>query len=79
MEETNKTTLEEDFKKLESLLKEMEREDIGIEDAFAKYAEGMQLIKTCNEKIDCVEKKVMQLSDDLKLTPLDENGTSGEE
>lgn len=79
MEETNKTTLEEDFKKLESLLKEMEREDIGIEDAFAKYAEGMQLIKTCNEKIDRVEKKVMKLSDDLKLTPLDENGTSGEE
>lgn len=79
MEETNRTTLEEDFKKLESLLKEMEREDIGIEDAFAKYAEGMQLIKTCNEKIDRVEKKVMQLSDDLKLTPLDENGTSGEE
>ena len=79
MEETNKTTLEEDFKKLESLLKEMEWEDIGIEDAFAKYAEGMQLIKTCNEKIDRVEKKVMQLSDDLKLTPLDENGTSGEE
>ncbi len=79
MEETNKTTLEEDFKKLESLLKEMEREDIGIEDAFAKYAEGMQLIKTCNEKIDRVEKKVMQLSDDLKLTPLDENETSGEE
>lgn len=79
MEETNKTTLEEDFKKLESLLKEMEREDIGIEDAFAKYAEGMQLIKTCNEKIDRVEKKVMQLSDDLKLTPLYENGTSGEE
>ena len=79
MEETNKTTLEEDFKKLESLLKEMEREDIGIEDAFAKYAEGMQLIKTCNEKIDRVEKKVMQLSDDLKLTPLDENGTSGED
>ena len=79
MEETNKTTLEEDFKKLESLLKDMEREDIGIEDAFAKYAEGMQLIKTCNEKIDRVEKKVMQLSDDLKLTPLDENGTSGEE
>ena len=79
MEETNKTTLEEDFKKLESLLKEMEREDIGIEDAFAKYAEGMQLIKTRNEKIDRVEKKVMQLSDDLKLTPLDENETSGEE
>ena len=65
-------SLEEDFKKLESLLKEMEKEDIGIEDAFAKYAEGMQLIKSCNERIDRVEKKVQKLSDNLKMEDFDE-------
>lgn len=65
-------SLEEDFKKLESLLKEMEKEDIGIEDAFAKYAEGMQLIKSCNERIDRVEKKVLKLSDNLKMEDFDE-------
>lgn len=74
-EEVSKTeggSLEEDFKKLESLLKEMEKEDIGIEDAFAKYAEGMQLIKSCNERIDRVEKKVQKLSDNLKMEDFDE-------
>ncbi|MBR4580552.1 MAG: exodeoxyribonuclease VII small subunit [Lachnospiraceae bacterium] len=74
-EEVSKTeggSLEEDFMKLESLLKEMEKEDIGIEDAFAKYAEGMQLIKSCNERIDRVEKKVQKLSDNLKMEDFDE-------
>ncbi len=60
------STLEEDFKKLDALLADMEKDDIGIEDAFAKYAEGMKLIKNCNDRIDRVEKKVQQLSDDLK-------------
>ena len=66
------STLEEDFKKLDALLKDMEREDIGIEDAFAKYAEGMKLIKSCNERIDLVEKKVKKLSDDLKTEDFEE-------
>ena len=69
---TENGTLEEDFRKLETILKDMEKEDIGIEDAFAKYAEGMQLIKSCNERIDRVEKKVLKLSDDLKLEDFDE-------
>ena len=71
-EEMNTGSLEEDFRKLDSLLKEMEKEDIGIEDAFAKYAEGMQLSKACNERIDRVEKKVQKLSDDLKMEDFDD-------
>ena len=71
-EEMNTGSLEEDFRKLDSLLKEMEKEDIGIEDAFAKYAEGRQLIKSCNERIDRVEKKVQKLSDDLKMEDFDD-------
>lgn len=68
----NESTLEENFAKLETLLSEMERDDIGIEDAFNKYAEGMRLIKDCNGKIDRVEKKVKKLAEDLSLSDLDE-------
>ena len=60
------STLEEDFRKLDTLLADMEKDDIGIEEAFAKYTEGMKLVKSCNDRIDRVEKKVKQLSDDLK-------------
>ena len=73
-----KTTLEQDFKTLENLLKEMEREDIGIEDAFAKYAEGMKLIQSCNEKIDRGENAVQAIAENGELRPLDENGGTAE-
>lgn len=62
----NESTLEEDFEQLEALLKEMERDDIGIEEAFDCYAKGMELIKSSNSKIDLVEKKVKLLSDNLE-------------
>lgn len=71
-EKLKETTLEEDFARMEELLGEMEREDIGIEDAFSKYEEGIKLVKACNDKIDRVEKKVKTLSDDLKTEDFEE-------
>ena len=68
--EKKETTLEEDFRHMEELLKDMEREDIGIEEAFSKYSEGMTLIKSCNEKIDRVEKKVLKIAEDGGLEEL---------
>ena len=35
----------------------MEKSDITLEESFALYNEGMQLLKQCNETIDAVEKK----------------------
>ena len=69
--ENENSTLEEDFKKLDALLSEMEKDDIGIEEAFAKYTEGMKLVKQCNDRIDRVEKKVKLLADDLKTEDFD--------
>ncbi len=66
MDKAKETTLEEDFERMEELLRQMESEEIGIEEAFSKYEEGIKLVKACNEKIDRVEKKVKTLSDDLK-------------
>lgn len=54
--------LEENFASLEQAIKQMEAEDISLEDAFKAYSQGMSLLKTCNEQIDKVEKKVLKLS-----------------
>lgn len=62
MEGKNANTLEQNFAKIEELLVELERSDIGIEEAFRKYSEGMELLKQCDESIDRVEKKVLKLS-----------------
>ena len=51
--------LEDNFLKIEEVIEKLEAEDISLEDAFAAYSEGMQLLKTCNDQIDKVEKQVL--------------------
>lgn len=56
-------SLEENFAKLEVTIETLEDENISLEDAFKAYSQGMELLKTCNEQIDKVEKKVLVLSE----------------
>lgn len=60
-------TLEEAFAQLEEVTKALEDENISLEDSFAVYQKGMQLLKYCNESIDKVEKKVLVLNGEGKL------------
>lgn len=70
-EEREQRTLEEKFSELEELLEQLEAEDISLEDAFAAYSKGMNVLKQCNEQIDRVEKQVMKLNEEGALEPLD--------
>lgn len=62
--EENALTLEEHFARLEETIGRLEEEDISLEEAFSAYSEGMKLLKSCNEQIDKVEKKVLKLAED---------------
>ena len=63
MEQEEKiSTLEENFEKLEELISRMENKEIGLEESFQLYEQGMKLLKQCNEQIDRVEKKVQILN-----------------
>lgn len=55
-------TLEEAFLQLDEITKALEAEDITLEDSFAVYQKGMQLLKYCNDSIDQVEKKVLVIN-----------------
>lgn len=57
-------TLEEVLSQLDTVIQDMEREDISLEDSFRLYHEGMQMLKICNEKIDTVEKKMLILDEE---------------
>lgn len=59
-----KLSLEENFELLEESLSKLEDDSLPLEEAFALYQQGMQILKSCNEEIDRVEKKVLQLRDD---------------
>ncbi len=58
-----KEKLEDMFGQLETVIQDMEKEDVSLEDSFELYNRGMNLLKRCNKAIDEVEKKVLVLDE----------------
>ena len=56
--------LEEALSRLEGLARKLEEKDTSLEESFILYQEGMKLLKYCSEKLDTVEKKMLQLTED---------------
>ncbi len=56
-------SLEESFDQLNHIIHELEKDDLGLEESFQLYHDGMKLLKECNESIDKVEKKLVILSE----------------
>lgn len=57
-------TLEEAFRLLDQVAEQLESREITLEESFKVYQTGMNLLKTCNEKIDRVEKKMLLMDED---------------
>lgn len=58
-----KRTLEELFAELETITAELEAQELPLEEAFAKYRTGMELLKECNAAVDTVEKELQILEE----------------
>ncbi|MDK2968261.1 MULTISPECIES: exodeoxyribonuclease VII small subunit [Lacrimispora] len=56
-------TIEETLKDLEELVKKLESQESSLEESFEYYETGMKLVKSCNDKIDKVEKKIIVLEE----------------
>lgn len=65
---TTPVTLEEALQQLDEQIEALQSRDIPLEKAFAAYESGMRLLKICSEKIDLVEKKVMQLNEEGEVS-----------
>ena len=63
-ENKKEETLEDVFEKLDKVVKKLEEDSVSLENSFQLYYEGMELLKTCNNKIETIEKKVMMLDKD---------------
>ena len=57
-------SLEEMLKEAEKQINSLENDDITLEDSFECYKKGMEILKTCSERIDRTEKKVLEISED---------------
>lgn len=54
-------TLEEAFGELEETIAELENPDVSLDESLKLYQKGVKLLKYCNDSIDKVEKKIIEL------------------
>ena len=64
---TESKTIEEVFQELDNLAVKLEDSETSLEDSFRFYKEGMELLKYCSDKLDTVEKKMLQMDEDGTL------------
>lgn len=67
MEQTQERTLEEAFSQLDELAARLEDRATSLEESFCLYKKGMELLKYCSDKLDTVEKKMLQMDEDGTL------------
>ena len=61
-------SVEEVFQQLDEIIKKMEGDVIPLDEAFALYEAGLKKLKQCNEKLDLIEKKMLELSSSGEVT-----------
>ncbi|MBR2188865.1 MAG: exodeoxyribonuclease VII small subunit [Eubacterium sp.] len=49
------------------MAEQLEDKNSSLEESFRIYQRGMNLLKQCSEKIDTVEKKMLQVNEDGEL------------
>ena len=63
-EEKRILRLEEGFERIEQLLERLGDKEVSLDESFALYQEGMELLKQCSCQIDRVEKQMLQIDEE---------------
>lgn len=67
-------TFEESIEQIDSIILQMENENISLDKSLELYQDGLNLINDCYEKIKDVQEKVYVLDNDFNLKIFDEAG-----
>ena len=65
--DTQNREIEEVFQELDTIAEKLESGDTSLEDSFRLYKKGMELLKYCSDRLDTVEKKMLQMDEDGTL------------
>lgn len=61
MAEEKKQSFEEAMQQLEEIVSKLEQGDVPLEQAIGYYQEGMKLSKICGDKLEQVEKQMVEI------------------
>ncbi len=67
-----KANFEENINKLETIVADLEKGDLNLDDSVKKFEEGIKISKECNEMLEEAEKKItILLQEDDKIEEKD--------
>jgi len=71
----NPPSFEKSMAELESIVQNMERDDLPLEDALSHYQKGIELLRQCQSTLNAAEQKIRMLEDGqlIELPQGDEN------
>ncbi len=56
-------SIEDSFVELENIVKQLENDEISLNDALAMYSKGVVLLNKCKDNLEDVEKEIIVLSE----------------
>lgn len=62
--DTQDKGIEEVFQELDTIAEKLESGETSLEDSFRLYKKGIELLKYCSDRLDTVEKKMLQMDED---------------
>ena len=72
MNNENKT-FEENMKRLEQIVRAMERGDVALEESLKLFQEGTELVRSCGKLLDDAELQVKKIMTDANGLPVEED------
>ena len=66
-------SIEETFASLEEIIKVLENKETTLEQAFIQYETGVKLVKSANEELNAIEKKIRVLQGNDEIESVNEN------
>ncbi|MEA4891803.1 MAG: exodeoxyribonuclease VII small subunit [Peptococcaceae bacterium] len=64
-------SFEENLARLETLVRQLERGELGLEESLARYQEGVGLIRQCQKSLDRAAEQMKILTADGEVTKAD--------
>lgn len=69
----NNHTFEENMKRLEQIVRAMEKGDVALEDSLKLFQEGTRLVQDCGKLLDEAELQVKMIAVDTNGNPVEED------
>ena len=67
-----KPTFEENMKRLEEIVRAMERGEVPLEESLKLFQEGTELVRTCGKLLDEAQLKIKKITAGAGGTPVEE-------